>query len=140
MKHNIILGICLSVIIISTIILVICALKPKEEVTTSTETTTFTETENDVYIKESKKIVYLNNEDINTLNNYLKEIKKIPLEESVNLKLLGLIEIHINDTFIINMDRDESIYCEYTSDTSSHELRTMPKEFHDWVINKLDNE
>ena len=92
-----------------------------------------------ITIKKNNKIIIITEKsDADIIHNSINDIRKIPLEQSVNLTLQGVIVIKYKNEFIIKLDENEKVYCLYSDNKVKDELRYLPEGFYDWVIGKIE--
>ena len=92
-----------------------------------------------ITIKKNNKIIIITEKsDADIIHNSINDIRKIPIEQSVNLTLQGVIVIKYKNEFIIKLDENEKVYCLYSDNKVKDELRYLPEGFYDWVIGKIE--
>ena len=82
----------------------------------------------------------LTTDDVSKLEEYLKEVREPTAEEMVDLSIIGEVKLVYKDGIVLYFDNISEGFCTYSSKESDNSsLRIVPKEFFDWVMNKIDN-
>lgn len=101
----------------------------------------------DIYIKLYKpgteeiiNTVYLtDNEDITTLEKYIKTLAPLSSDEQVDLTLLQEIEINYKDIIIVGIQQDEEMYCYYKNiEEKVSGLSRMPYGLYEFIKRKIN--
>ena len=91
-------------------------------------------------ISDKKLKSNLTTDDVSKLEEYLKEVREPTAEEMVDLSIIGEVKLVYKDGIVLYFDNISEGFCTYSSKESDNSsLRIVPKEFFDWVMNKIDN-
>ena len=86
-----------------------------------------------------KKINITSSEDMEKLNNFIRKLRPLSLEEMVDLSLLKEIDIQYYNYIKIGIQLGEKDYCYYINEKENiSSLAHMPNGLYEWIAEKIN--